>query len=547
MRKDMRVQKQYCDNPAMVGKLQFTDALLTHQRSLLSGECCSFLSDIIELFADECHGLLAARKTYQQAIDEGKLPKMEANSKCLRENQWHCYPIPPELLDRKVEQVVAAPNRKQLIVALNSKVKSVCADFDALLAPTWTAVVEGHINLRDAAKRSMSYSSADNKHYQLHPNPAVLLCRVRGLHQHEKHITHSECAGAIPASLIDFGLYFFHSYQNLIVHNSAPYFALPHIQSWQEAAWWSKVFCYAEERFSLSRGTIKATVAIETLPAALQMHEILFSLKEHAAGLSCDYWNYVFSYCKTLHAHSNKLLSRITQPIAEQPCMSAYAAQLVAVSHKRGVMAIGDPTRPIACTTLEIDQLADCFRAAKTQQAEAGFDGTQVYNQDDADSALAVFDHLLGDSPNQLQAATAQNDPVAKAQTLLTPPEGSPSQDEWRGCIERALLYLAAWMDGMQEVQWNNQTLSASCCEASRMLISQWIRHGHSLDDGTQIDSELFARVLDEVRDQLIHNPNKQLRVESIEQSHTLLKQLATDSNITQFVTQSSFEPTKSL
>lgn len=226
-----------------------------------------------------------------------------------------------------------------VINALNANVKVFMADFEDSLAPDWNKVIDGQINLRDAVNGTISYTNEAGKIYQLKPNPAVLICRVRGLHLPEKHVTWR--GEAIPGSLFDFALYFFHNYQALLAKGSGPYFYLPKTQSWQEAAWWSEVFSYAEDRFNLPRGTIKATLLIETLPAVFQMDEILHALRDHIVGLNCGRWDYIFSYIKTLKNYPDRVLPDRQAVTMDKPFLNAYSRLLIKTCHKRGAFAMG--------------------------------------------------------------------------------------------------------------------------------------------------------------------------------------------------------------
>ena len=273
-------------------ELTFTQGFTAAERQVLTDDAVEFLADLVSNFTPQRNKLLAARACWQQKIDQGELPDFISETDSIRNGEWKIRGIPEDLRDRRVE-ITGPVERKMVINALNANVKVFMADFEDSLAPSWDKVIDGQINLHDAVNGTISYTNEAGKIYQLKPNPAVLIARVRGLHLPEKHVQWQ--GEAIPGGLFDFALYFFHNYRQLLAKGSGPYFYLPKTQSWQEAAWWSEVFSFAEDRFSLPRGTIKATVLIETLPAVFQMDEILYHLRDHIVGLNCGRWDYIIS------------------------------------------------------------------------------------------------------------------------------------------------------------------------------------------------------------------------------------------------------------
>jgi len=309
-----------------VDELTFTQPNGEQEQQVLTAEAVEFLTELVTRFTPQRNKLLAARIHQQQEIDNGKLPGFISETASIRHGEWKIRGIPEDLQDRRVE-ITGPVERKMVINAMNANVKVFMADFEDSLAPDWQKVIDGQINLRDAVNGTISYTNEAGKIYQLKPNPAVLICRVRGLHLPEKHVTWR--GEAIPGSLFDFALYFFHNYKNLLAKGSGPYFYLPKTQSWQEAAWWSEVFSYAEDRFGLPRGTIKATLLIETLPAVFQMHEILHALRDHIVGLNCGRWDYIFSYIKTLKNHADRVLPDRQVVTMDKPFLSAYSRLLI--------------------------------------------------------------------------------------------------------------------------------------------------------------------------------------------------------------------------
>ncbi|MDN6111293.1 MAG: malate synthase, partial [Enterobacterales bacterium] len=319
-------------------ELEFTQQFGNQEQQVLTEEAIEFLTDLVARFAPQRKQLLAARQVQQQKIDRGELPDFISETNSIKNSDWKIRGIPRDLQDRRVE-ITGPVERKMVINALNANVKVFMADFEDSLAPNWDKVIEGQINLRDAVNGTISFTNEAGKIYQLKPNPAVLIARVRGLHLPEKHVTWQ--GEPIPGGLFDFALYFFHNYQALLEKGSGPYFYLPKTESYHETAWWSEIFSFTEDRFDLPRGTIKATVLIETLPAVFQMDEILHSLRDHIVGLNCGRWDYIFSYIKTLKNHSDRVLPDRQSVTMEKPFLSAYSRLLIKTCHRRGAFAMG--------------------------------------------------------------------------------------------------------------------------------------------------------------------------------------------------------------
>lgn len=388
------------------------------EKQILTAEAVEFLTELVTHFTPQRNKLLAARIQQQQDIDNGTLPDFISETASIRDTDWKIRGIPADLQDRRVE-ITGPVERKMVINALNANVKVFMADFEDSLAPDWNKVIDGQINLRDAVNGTISYTNEAGKIYQLKPNPAVLICRVRGLHLPEKHVTWR--GEAIPGSLFDFALYFFHNYQALLAKGSGPYFYLPKTQSWQEAAWWSEVFSYAEDRFNLPRGTIKATLLIETLPAVFQMDEILHALRDHIVGLNCGRWDYIFSYIKTLKNYPDRVLPDRQAVTMDKPFLNAYSRLLIKTCHKRGAFAMGGMAAFIPSKDEERNnQVLNKVKADKALEANNGHDGTWIAHPGLADTAMAVFNDILGSRKNQLEVMREQDAPIT-ADQLLAP------------------------------------------------------------------------------------------------------------------------------
>lgn len=330
----MTMEKQ-----AMSQQLHFTQPLTEYQKEVVSDEAIQFLSSLVSKFAPRVKSLLEAREARQQEINDGQLPDFLPETQAIRDGDWTIRGIPADLQDRRLE-ITGPVERKMVINALNANVKVFMADFEDSFAPAWDATIDGQINLRDAINGTIEYTNPGNgKEYRLNEDPAVLICRVRGLHLPEKHVLFN--GEAIPGSLFDFALYFVNNYKNLLKKGSGPYFYLPKLQAHQEAAWWSDVFSFAEDEFGLARGTIKATVLIETLPAVFEMNEILHSLKDHIVALNCGRWDYIFSYIKTLRNYPDRILPDRQVVTMDKPFLNAYSRLLIRTCHRRGALAMG--------------------------------------------------------------------------------------------------------------------------------------------------------------------------------------------------------------
>lgn len=475
--------------------LNFIQPFSHAEQQLLTPEAVSFLEALVARFAPQREVLLSARQQRQQQYDQGYLPDFDMETASIRASEWRIQSIPTDLEDRRVE-ITGPPDRKMVINALNSNVKVFMADFEDSLSPEWSKLMEGQLTLREAVKGTLSYTSDKGKIYQLGANPAVLMCRVRGLHLSEKHV--SWLGEAIPGGLFDFALYFFHNVRPLLAKGSGPYFYLPKTESWQEIAWWCEIFSFSEDHFDLPRGTIKATVLIETLPAVFQMDEILWNLRDHIVGLNCGRWDYIFSYIKTLKQHADRVLPDRQSVTMSQPFLDAYSRLLIKTCHRRGAFAMGgmsalipakDPTR----NAWVLQRVTE----DKQREAGNGHDGTWIAHPGLADTAMAVFNAALGDRPNQLHVMREEDAPIT-AEQLLAPCQGERTEAGMRANIRVALQYLEAWISGNGCVPIDGLMEDAATAEIARTSIWQWIRHQQVLNSGQQVTAELFLRWLNE-------------------------------------------------
>ncbi|EHR0573902.1 malate synthase A [Vibrio parahaemolyticus] len=518
------------------GMLEVTGALAPEHQAIFPIEAQTFLSLLCEKFAGRVEELLEAREEKQARIDAGELPDFLSDTQDIREGSWKILGIPQDLQDRRVE-ITGPTDRKMVINALNANVKVFMADFEDSMSPAWNKVLDGQVNLRDAVNGNISYTNPGNgKHYQLVDDPAVLICRVRGLHLKEKHVTwHGQI---IPGALFDFALYFYNNHKALLQKGSGPYFYLPKLQSHHEAKWWSEVFHFTEEYFGLETGTIKATVLIETLPAVFEMDEILFSLKEHIVGLNCGRWDYIFSYIKTLKKHPDRVLPDRQVVTMDKPFLNAYSRLLVRTCHKRGAFAMGGMAAFIpAKDPQENQKVLDKIHNDKSLEANNGHDGTWVAHPGLADTAMEVFSAALGERTNQLDVSRSEDAPITAAE-LLEPCDGERTEEGMRHNIRVALQYIEAWISGNGCVPIYGLMEDAATAEISRASIWQWIQHGKSLDNGQQVTKALFETYLQEEVEVVKQEVGEErYQAGRFEEAAQLMAKLTTSDELTNFLT----------
>ena len=507
------------------------------QDSVLNEGAMALLDSLCREFAAEVPVLLEQRKARQAYIDKGNLPDFLAQTRAIRDGQWSIRGIPEDLLDRRVE-ITGPVERKMVINALNAKVKVFMADFEDSLAPSWQKVIEGQINLRDAVRGDIEYTAPETgKQYRLDPNPAVLICRVRGLHLVEKHVEFD--GQAIPGALFDFALYFYHNYRQLLAKGSGPYFYLPKLESHVEARWWAKVFAYVEERFCLQPGTIKCTCLIETLPAVFEMDEILYELRSNIVALNCGRWDYIFSYIKTLKRHSDRVLPDRQAVTMDTPFLSAYSRLLIKTCHKRGALAMGGMAAFIPAKDPE-QNAAVLQRVRKDKELEArnGHDGTWVAHPGLADTAMGIFNEYIGnEQANQLHITRDVDAPIL-ASELLKPCEGERTESGMRLNIRIAVQYIEAWISGNGCVPIYGLMEDAATAEISRASIWQWIQHKKTLSNGKLVTKALFKDMLVEelanVKEELGSDRFTQGK---FTQAAVLLEQITTSDELVDFLT----------
>jgi malate synthase len=444
---------------------------------ILTEEAVEFVAELHRGFNPARLDLLAARAARQDRLSAGELPDFLGETQDIRDDgDWRVAPPPDDLLDRRVE-ITGPVDRKMVINALNSGARVFMADFEDANSPTWRNCIDGQANLIDAVNRAISLD-AGGKHYELNDQVATLVVRPRGWHMDEKHLLVD--GEPISASLFDFGLYLFHCGPRQIEAGSGPYFYLPKLESHLEARLWNEVFVFAQERLSLPRGTIRATVLIETILAAFEMDEILYELREHSAGLNAGRWDYMFSIVKKFRDRPEFVLPDRPLVMMTVPFMRAYTELLVKTCHRRGAHAIGGMAAFIPSRRdPEVNELAlTKVREDKVREAGDGFDGTWVAHPDLVPVAKAVFDEVLGERRNQVDRQRGDVS-VASADLLnVAATPGEVTEEGVRLNVSVGIQYIASWLNGVGAAAINNLMEDAATAEISRSQIWQWLRHG---------------------------------------------------------------------
>jgi malate synthase len=463
--------------------------------TVLTVEAQDFVASLTREFRPRILDLLQRRERRQRELDAGALPDFLPETRSIRETAWRVAASPPDLLDRRVE-ITGPTERKMIINALNSGAKMFMADCEDSLTPSWDNVIQGQINLRDAVRRTISYTSPEGKEYRLNSVTAVLLVRPRGWHLAEKHWLVD--GTQVPGAFVDFGLYLFHNAAELKARGTGPYFYLPKLESHLEARLWADVFRFAEGRLGLAHGTIKATVLIETILAAFEMDEILHELKDYIVGLNCGRWDYIFSFIKKFSRRPDFVLPDRQQVTMTSHFLRSYSLLVIRTCHRRGAFAMGGMAAqiPIKNDPAANEEALAKVRADKEREATDGHDGTWVAHPGLVPIAMEIFDrHMPG--PNQLDRL--RDDVVVSAADLLTVPKGRITEAGLRNNISVAVQYMAAWLGGNGCVPINNLMEDAATAEISRAQLWQWVHHAAGvLEDGRRVTLKLIRQLLSE-------------------------------------------------
>lgn len=462
---------------------------------VLTPDAVAFVAELERKFGKRRRELLAARAARQKHLDAGEKPDFLPKTRSIREGHWRVAPLPRDILDRRVE-ITGPTDRKMVINALNCGANVFMADFEDANTPSWANQIDGQINLMDAVRRTITYKDPNSgKYYELSDKPAVLFVRPRGWHLDEKKLL----VDGKPATgaFVDFGFYVFHNAKELLARGSGPYFYLPKMESHFEARLWNDVFLHAQKLLGIPKGTIKATVLIETLLATFEMDEILYELRDHSAGLNCGRWDYIFSYIKKFAERGWAVLPDRAQVTMAVPMMRNYSLLLIKTCHRREVHAMGGMAAqiPIKSDPAANEQAMAKVRADKEREATNGHDGTWVAHPGLVGIAKAEFDKVMRE-PNQI--ARKRQDVHVSADELLEPPSGGCSEAGLRQNVNVGLRYLEAWLRGTGCVPLYNLMEDAATAEISRAQVWQQIRHSVALDTGEIVDRKLFRRVLAE-------------------------------------------------
>jgi malate synthase len=463
---------------------------------VLSTDALAFVAELQRRFGPTREELLRARGERRQRLAQGGALDFLEETRGVRESDWQVAPAPSDLQRRWVE-ITGPTERKMAINALNSGADGFMADLEDANSPTWQNMVDGQINLRDAIDGTITYTGSDDRDYELGPQPATLHVRPRGWHLPERHLLVDD--EPVAGALFDFGLYFFHCAPRLVSKGSGPYFYLPKMESHREARLWNEVFCWSQAALGIPRGTVKATVLIETLPAAFEMDEILYELREHSAGLNAGRWDYIFSAIKCFPDRPEFVLPDRAAVTMTVPFMHAYAELLAATCHRRGAHAMGGMAALIPSRRdEEANEMALAgVRADKEREVKQGYDGTWVAHPDLVPVAREVFEKGLGGRPNQVESRPEVKVSAADLLDLASTP-GEITEQGLRTDVSVGFQYVSFWLGGRGAAAINSLMEDAATAEISRAQIWQWVRHGATLEDGRTVTVDLVREVLDQ-------------------------------------------------
>jgi len=503
------------------------------QESVLTQEALQFVVELQRKFQACRSELLAARGVRQRRLDAGEKPDFLPDTRNIRESEWTVAPIPADLQDRRVE-ITGPVDRKMIINALNSGAKVFMADFEDSNTPTWANQIEGQVNLMDAVRRRITFSDpSTGKEYKLNAQTAVLFVRPRGWHLEERHMLVD--GQPMSGSLFDFGLYLFHNAKELLRSGTGPYFYVPKLESHLEARLWNDIFRFAQDRLGIKRGSIRATVLIETILAAFEMDEILYELREHSAGLNCGRWDYIFSFIKKFSHDPHAVLPDRGQVTMTTHFLRSYSKLLIRTCHRRNVHAMGGMAAyiPVKSDPVANERALTQVRADKEREAGDGHDGTWVAHPGLVPVAMEVFDRLMP-GPNQIEKKLT--DFHATAKDLLQVPPGEITEAGLKQNIAVGLGYLEAWLRGTGCVPLFNLMEDAATAEISRAQLWQWIHQNKQLKDGRRIDVPLCDGIIDDELRKAKQSGDT-VRFAAFEKSAELMRDLIRAPQFVEFLT----------
>ena len=509
---------------------------------VLTPEALAFLARLHREFNPTREALLAKRAERQARLDAGELPDFLPEMRQVREGDWKVAPAPKDLQDRRCE-ITGPVDRRMIINALNSGARVFMADFEDALSPTWENVIEGQVNLIDATQRTLSFETADGRQYRLNDRTATLLVRPRGWHLVEKHVLVD--GQSISGSLFDFGLYFFHNAERLLQSGSGPYFYLPKLESHLEARLWNDVFNFAQDALGVPRGSIKATVLIETILAAFEMEEILYELRDHSGGLNAGRWDYIFSIIKKFRTRPAFVLPDRVQVTMTVPFMRAYTELLVKTCHRRAAHAIGGMAAFIPSRRdPAVNEVALArVREDKVREAGDGFDGTWVAHPDLVSAATEVFDGVLGERLNQVERQREEVSTAAKDLLDVRVPGGEITEAGLHSNVSVAIQYIESWLRGTGAAAINNLMEDAATAEIARSQVWQWVRNNAHLREGPQVTPDLVRRIEAEELEKIREAAGADLYGRGrFEEAAALFEQVALSESFIEFLTIPAYE-----
>jgi malate synthase len=506
---------------------------------VLTPEALSFLAQLQREFRSRRESLFERRRARQALFDAGAVPDFLSETEAVRRGDWSIAPVPPDLEDRRVE-ITGPPERKMLINGLNSGARVYMADFEDANSPTWSNCLDGQVNLQDAVAGTISYARPDGKLYRLNDKVATLMVRPRGWHLEEKHLQVD--GQPISASLFDFGLFFFHNAKPLLEKGSGPYFYLPKLESHLEARLWNDVFVMAQDLLGIPRGSIKATVLVETIVAVFEMDEILHELKDHSAGLNCGRWDYIFSFIKKFRKRPDFVLPDRSQVTMSTHFLHSYSLLAIRTCHRRGAHAIGGMAAqiPVKDDRAANEEALGKVRADKERESRDGHDGTWVAHPALVPLAQEVFDANMP-GPNQL--GRKREDVKVTRDDLLRVPAGTITEEGLRHNIDVGIQYLEAWLGGNGCVPIYNLMEDAATAEISRTQVWQWAHHQTGvLSDGRKITPELCRTLIPEELRKIERLVGPERHTQGrFQLASQLFEKLVTEDELAEFLTLSAY------
>ena len=521
----------------LAGAIEVDGDLPVRGQGVLDPSALEFLLSLHRRFEPRRRELLARRGAFRRVIANGGRPDFPPETTRVRADEWTVPPPPKDLIDRRVE-ITGPVDRKMIINALNSGARVFMADFEDAHSPTWRGTVLGQANVADAVRRRIRYKSPEGKEYRLNENLATLMVRPRGWHLDERHVRLDGIP--ISASLFDFGLFVFHNAIELGRRGSGPYLYLPKLEHYFEARLWNDVFLASEEALGLPSGSIRATVLIETLPAAFQMDEILWELREHSIGLNCGRWDYLFSFIKQFEDDPEARFPDRSRLTMSTPFLTAYSHLLIRVCHRRGAHAIGGMAAQIP---IKEDPEANAkaialVKADKEREAAAGHDGTWVAHPGLVQVAMDVFDRTMTE-PNQISRPLGP--PGAGPAQLLEVPVGPITPEGIHRNARASLLYLESWLRGIGCVPIDHLMEDAATAEIARTQLWQWVHHHAHLEDGRVVDLSLVRNAYAEERARFVSETRPVGSVAALDRAYAILDELLAARQLAGFITEYAY------